>query len=50
MQRHSVAVVGLNEIFGKIVLTKSSLGERGLSERKKESEGEQDRGDSGMCF
>lgn len=24
MQQHSVAVVGLNEIFGKIVLTESS--------------------------
>lgn len=24
MQQHSVAVVGLNEIFGKVVLTESS--------------------------
>lgn len=33
MQQHSVAVVGLNEIFGKIVLTESSWA-RGESGRE----------------
>ncbi len=33
MQQHSVAVVGLNEIFGKIVLTESSWA-RGESEKE----------------
>lgn len=41
MQQHSVAVVGLNEIFGKIVLTESSWarGESG-KERVKVSNSE----------
>lgn len=47
MQQHSVAVVGLNEIFGKIVLTESSWA-RGESGKGK-SEGEQERKVSGMC-
>lgn len=34
MQQHSVAVVGLNEILGKIVLTESSWA-RGESERER---------------
>lgn len=36
MQQHSVAVVGLNEIFGKIVLTESSWarGESGKERAK----------------
>lgn len=33
MQQHSLAVVGLNEIFGKIVLTESSWA-RGESEKE----------------
>lgn len=35
-----MAVVGLNEIFGKIVLTKSSWGERRVREGKSEGERE----------
>ena len=48
MQQHSVAVMGPNEIFGKIVLTESSWA-RGESEKEKNGS-EQKKGISGMCF
>lgn len=43
MQQHSVAVVGLNEIFGKIVLTESSWA-RGESGKERVKVGKRERG------